>query len=151
MPLWIFIQYTPQATSFLSLAYISPQHAEIQRNTPIWSNFRKLLWHSYLKSSKIQGTYFEIQGTYFKICALCFLRQAMYFSACPFATEKFTKNPLFIPACENLRGIPFFSHAWVCVLCSYAAQHIGQTKVPLRCKNRCSIRMFFGEQERTLP
>ena len=78
MPLWIFFQYTPQATSFLSHAYISPQHTEIQRNIPIWSDFCKLLWHSYLKSSKIQGTYFEIQGTYFKIYALCFLRQAMY-------------------------------------------------------------------------
>ena len=35
----------------------------------------------------------------------------LHFSACPFATEKFTQNPLFIPACEKLRGIPFFSHA----------------------------------------
>ena len=56
----------------------------------------------------MQAIYFKIQGTYFKISALYFLRQAMYFSACPFATEKFTQNPLFIPACEKLRGIPFF-------------------------------------------
>jgi len=38
----------------------------------------KLLENTYLKTSKIQGTYFKIQGTYFKIYGLYFLQQAMY-------------------------------------------------------------------------
>ena len=82
-----------------------------QQNKHVLNSLCKLLSIRCLTCSKIQAIYFKIQGTYFKISALYFLRQAMYFSACPFATEKFTKNPLFIPACEKLRGIPFFSHA----------------------------------------
>ena len=45
---------------------------------PSKTDICKLLENTYLKTSKIQGTYFKIQGTYFKIYGLYFLQQAMY-------------------------------------------------------------------------
>ena len=46
---------------------------------PSKTDICKLLENTYLKTSKIQGTYFKIQGTYFKIQGTYFKIQGTYF------------------------------------------------------------------------
>ena len=72
------------------------QSTHTQQFTHFSKNFCKLLFIRYLRSAKIQGTYFKISALYFKIYGLYFLLHALCFFGTSGKGEKLSLYSYFI-------------------------------------------------------